>query len=99
MPVSSASCRNSCILCSLFFAVVMLFSCLVGPSSSCAQTTSASVYGRVTDQSGAILVDAEVEIKNTETSISITVKTNQDGLYTIPSLNPGHYLMNVRRAG
>ena len=27
------------------------------------------------------------------------MKTNQDGLYTIPSLNPGHYLINVRRAG
>ena len=56
MPLSSSSCRIFCILCSLFFAVVMLFSCLVVPSSSWAQTTFASVYGRVTDQSGAILV-------------------------------------------
>jgi hypothetical protein len=64
-----------------------------------AQTELAGVYGRVTDPSGAVIVDAEVEIKNVETNVSTTVKTNSDGLYTIPSLHPGHYLINVRRPG
>lgn len=63
------------------------------------QTTSAGVSGRITDPSGAVVVDAEVEIKNTDTNDSITVKTNGDGLYNIPSLKPGHYLINVRKAG
>lgn len=57
------------------------------------------MYGRVTDQSGAVIVDAEVEIKNVETNRSIIVKTNQDGLYTIPSLHPGHYLISARKPG
>src|SRR5580692_241949 len=64
-----------------------------------AQSELAGVYGRVTDQSGAVIVDAEVEIKNVETNLSVTVKTNSDGLYTVPSLHPGHYLINVRRPG
>jgi protocatechuate 3,4-dioxygenase beta subunit len=40
-----------------------------------------------------------VEIKNVETNLSTKVKTNEDGLYTIPSLRPGHYRVNVRRPG
>jgi Carboxypeptidase regulatory-like domain/TonB dependent receptor-like, beta-barrel len=66
---------------------------------SAAQTELAGVSGRVTDPSGAVIVDAEVEIKNVETNVSSTVKTNRDGLYTIPSLHPGSYLVNVRKPG
>lgn len=68
-------------------------------SLALAQSTSAGVSGRITDPSGAVVVDAEVEIKNTDTNDSITVKTNGDGLYNIPSLKPGHYLINVRKTG
>ncbi len=64
-----------------------------------AQTELAGVSGRVTDPSGAVIVDAEVEIKNVETNVSSTVKTNRDGLYVIPSLHPGQYLVNVRKPG
>jgi hypothetical protein len=46
-----------------------------------------------------VVADAEVEIKNVETNLSVTVKTNQDGLYTIPSLHPGHYLISARKPG
>src|SRR5260370_20513667 len=83
----------------LCFALVILVACLVLPSCAIAQTELAGVYGRVTDQSGAVIVDAEVEIKNVETNQSVTVKTNQDGLYTIPSLHPGHYLISARKPG
>jgi hypothetical protein len=61
------------------------------------QTTSASVFGRVTDQSNAVVPDVEVEIKNTDTGVSQVTKTNAEGVYTFPSLVPGHYLMNVRK--
>jgi hypothetical protein len=80
-------------------AIVALVVILAMAPRSAAQTELAGVSGRVTDPSGAVIVDAEVEIKNVETNISTTVKTNSDGLYTIPSLHPGHYLINVRRPG
>jgi hypothetical protein len=79
--------------------VALAFVCLVVPSSAFAQTELAGVYGRVTDPSGAVIVDAEVEIKNVETNVSTTVKTNADGLYNVPSLHPGHYLISVRKVG
>src|SRR6266478_5809210 len=91
-------CRLPCSL--LFFlTATLLVLCLVVPFCAVAQTELAGVYGRVTDPSGAVIVDAEVEVKNVETNVSMTVKTNKDGLYTIPSLRPGHYLINVRRPG
>ncbi|HXW16704.1 MAG TPA: carboxypeptidase regulatory-like domain-containing protein, partial [Candidatus Acidoferrales bacterium] len=64
-----------------------------------AQTELAGVYGRVTDASGAVIADAEVEITNLETNQSVTVKTNEEGLYAIPSLHPGHYLITARKPG
>ncbi|HEY6243712.1 MAG TPA: carboxypeptidase-like regulatory domain-containing protein, partial [Pyrinomonadaceae bacterium] len=79
--------------------MALAFVCLVVPSSAFAQTELAGVYGRVTDPSGAVIVDAEVEIKNVETNVSTTVKTNADGLYNVPSLHPGHYLISVRKVG
>lgn len=98
MPVST-SCKSFCSLCSLFVGVILFFACLMVSSPTSGQTELAGVYGRVTDQSGAVIVDAEVEIKNVETNQSTTVKTNQDGLYTIPSLHPGHYLISARKPG
>src|SRR5258708_869046 len=98
MPVS-CSCKILTTLTSLLFVGLVFFSCLAFPSGTLAQTELAGVYGRVTDPSGAVIGDAEVEIKNVETNVSVTVKTNQDGLYTIPSLHPGHYLINVRKPG
>src|ERR1700720_1751266 len=98
MPVST-SCKIFSIVSSVFFGVVLILACLACPSGAPAQTDLAGVYGRVTDPSGAVIVDAEVEIKNVDTNVSVTVKTNQDGLYTIPSLHPGHYLVNVRKPG
>lgn len=83
----------------ILLTAALLVALFVFPSSTGAQTELAGVYGRVTDQSGAVIVDAEVEIKNVETNLSVTVKTNQDGLYTIPSLHPGHYLISARKPG
>src|SRR6267154_5244491 len=92
-------CPLLCSSCLILFSATLLVGCLVLPYSAVAQTELAGVYGRVTDQSGAVVVDAEVEIKNAETNVLVTVKTNQDGLYTIPSLHPGNYLINVRKPG
>src|SRR6267142_4817352 len=92
-------CRLLCCSSLTFLTVMLFFFCLLVPPSAVAQTELAGVYGRVTDQSGAVIVDVEVEIKNVETNASSTVRTNQDGLYTIPSVHPGHYLISARKPG
>jgi hypothetical protein len=62
-----------------------------------AQSESASVSGRVTDQSNAVAPDVEIEIRNVDTGVSQITKTNGDGLYVFPYLKPGGYIMTVRK--
>jgi Carboxypeptidase regulatory-like domain/TonB dependent receptor len=62
-----------------------------------AQSTDASVSGRVTDQSNLVMPDVEVEIKNVDTGLAYATKTNSDGFYSFPNLPPGNYVMSVHR--
>ncbi|HXQ38854.1 MAG TPA: carboxypeptidase-like regulatory domain-containing protein, partial [Anaerolineales bacterium] len=80
------------------FAIALLMLSF-GLHLSFAQTEKASVSGRVTDQSNAVMPEAQVQIRNTETNIVTVVKTNGEGIYVISSLNPGNYLMNVNKDG
>src|SRR5713101_6832107 len=82
----------------LLIAAAVFFSFQMVPSAS-AQSELATVFGRVTDPSDAVVPQAEVEIKNVETDLSVVRTTNSDGLYSIPSLHPGHYLISVRKPG
>ncbi len=84
-----------------FVLLVVLGILLVGLVSqhAIAQTEKASVSGRVTDQSNAAIPDAEVQIKNTDTGVTTIVKTNGEGVYALPSLNPGNYVMTVNKTG
>jgi carboxypeptidase family protein/TonB-dependent receptor-like protein len=68
-------------------------------SSALAQTELATVFGRIADQSGAVVSGAEVEIRNVSTNDAITVQTNSNGLYSVPSLHPGEYVISVRKPG
>jgi len=81
----------------LFVVGVLLIG--LGSRRAIAQTEKASVSGRVTDQNNAAVSDAEVQIKNTDTGVTATVKTNGEGVYAVPSLNPGNYLMTVNKPG
>jgi Carboxypeptidase regulatory-like domain len=71
----------------------------IGTEYATAQTEKASVSGRVTDQTNAALADADVQIKNTDTGVVTAVKTNAEGVYAVPSLNPGNYMMTVNKPG
>ena len=75
----------------------LAFACVV-PNAT-AQIDTGAVSGRVTDQTNAVVGDAQVQIKNTEAGIATTVKTNGDGIYVFPSLKPGSYVMSVSKEG
>ena len=81
----------------LFCLSILIF--LLAARSTVAQTEKASISGRITDQSNAVVPDAEVELKNTDTGIVTLTKTNDQGVYVFPSLPPGNYVMNVRKQG
>src|SRR6266436_3784827 len=84
-----------------FVCLSVAVGCLLGPLAQyvCAQTEKASISGRITDQSNAVVPDAEVEIRNTDTVIVASTKTNDQGVYEFPSLPPGNYIMNVHKQG
>lgn len=84
---------------SCFLRTMLALGCLVFSAVGVAQTELAHVSGRVTDPSGAVVVDTEVEIRNVDTNLSLTVKTNQDGLYAFPSLRPGPYVLSAQKSG
>src|SRR5258708_20294717 len=83
---------------SLLIAAVC-FSVLQGLRTEFGEWESAIVFGRVTEPRGAGIKGEENEVKNVETNVSVIRKTNSDGLYSVPSLHPGHYLISVRQQG
>ncbi|HSL21980.1 MAG TPA: carboxypeptidase-like regulatory domain-containing protein [Vicinamibacterales bacterium] len=64
-----------------------------------AQSGTASVTGRVTDQQGAVIPGATVTITSRSTGASRAVVTNESGIYQVSSLGPGHYEVEVELAG
>src|SRR5580698_3311807 len=76
-------------------AAVVLLICGV---SAAAQTT-AQFSGRVTDPQGAIVRNAEIRVVNQATGVERRMVTNNDGLYTVPFLNPGTYQIFVQANG
>lgn len=60
---------------------------------------TAQITGRITDSSGAVVPDAEVEVVNVGTGIKQGAGSNGEGYYTVPLLQPGEYKMIVQKSG
>ncbi|MGE3510288.1 MAG: TonB-dependent receptor [Vicinamibacterales bacterium] len=59
----------------------------------------ASVGGRVTDPSGAVVMDAQVSARHVDTNVTATAVTDQDGRFRFPYLRVGPYEVTVRQQG
>jgi hypothetical protein len=59
----------------------------------------ASVGGRVTDPQGALVIGAQVEIRQVETNVASRAETDRDGRFRFPYLRVGAYELAVRQAG
>src|SRR2546426_11713695 len=55
------------------------------------QNFSAAISGFVRDTTGAVVPGTTVTAKHTETGLTRTVQTNEEGGYTMPSLPVGSY--------
>jgi hypothetical protein len=65
-----------------------------------AQNSLGSIQGTVVDPKGLRVEGASVRVTNLDTGVSITTKTNHDGLYNVPSLLPGsNYDVEIIQAG
>jgi Carboxypeptidase regulatory-like domain len=64
-----------------------------------AQTSAGSIRGSVTDQTGSVLPNATVTVKNLDTNSDRKLTTNDDGLYNADNLLPGVYEVGVEVRG
>src|SRR5256885_4386 len=81
----------------LSVAIVVALAC-AGTKVAYAQLT-AQITGTISDTTGAIIPEASVSVVNEDTGIKWDAKTNQDGAYTVPLLQPGNYRITVQRPG
>jgi Carboxypeptidase regulatory-like domain/TonB dependent receptor len=81
-----------------FLSLLIAVQFLLAGSAS-AQGIRATVTGRVTDASGAVVPQAKIAITNTGTNEARVVETNENGEYTLPQLSPGDYKMTVEKEG
>lgn len=73
----------------------MLVGSMVGP----AQQTSGRIRGSVSDATGGPVAAATIRAERIETGAVRTVTSGPEGLYAIPALAPGTYLLTVARDG
>jgi hypothetical protein len=67
--------------------------------SAWAQVGSSTISGRVVDSSGAVVPNVRVSAVQVATNFVFNAVTNTDGLYRIPSLQPGAYRVSFEAAG
>ena len=81
--------------------VVFLCATCAGASSVYAQQSVdlASVSGRVTDPSGAVVPGAQIMVRHTHTNLTSTAVTDQEGRFRLPYLRVGPYEIVVRQQG
>ena len=59
----------------------------------------ASISGRVTDPSGAVVEGAQVTARQTDTNLTSNTDTDREGRFRFPYLNVGQYEIKVHREG
>ena len=91
--LSSGCCCES--LRTIAFAAVVVF-CPVAVS---AQSSNASLTGRITDPSKAVIPAAKVSVINSGTRIHYDTVTNGTGSYYVANLSPGTYRVEVEKLG
>ncbi len=64
-----------------------------------AQVVGATLSGTVSDQSGGVVPQAAISIKNIATDITHTSTTSTAGLYSVPNLLPGTYEVRASTKG
>ena len=61
--------------------------------------STATISGTVTDPSGAVVVNAHVTVHSLATGADRVINTDTDGLYAVPSLQPGDYKIQATAPG
>jgi hypothetical protein len=63
------------------------------------QITAGTIQGTVTDEAGAVVPGATVEVKNLETNLVRTLTTDEDGRFVALQMPPGRYTVTITKQG
>src|ERR1035437_4051686 len=77
--------------------LALLFVLTSGPLF--AQLITSSIVGRITDQSGAVVPDALVIVRNLDKGTEMNAKTDATGNYSVLDLLPDAYQVTVQKNG
>ena len=64
-----------------------------------AQEFRATITGRITDASGAVIAGAKIDVTNQATNEVASTVSDSSGIYTIPLLQPGTYTVTANATG
>ena len=78
-----------------FFALLSLLL----PFTAIAQSDGATISGRITDESDAVVQGAKVVATNTRQGLNVTTVSNEEGVYVLTELRPGDYQITVEMDG
>jgi len=87
--------RKLCFAAFSLFLVALIYT--IPPARG--QGLFGTISGEITDSSGAVIPGATVRVTNVGTNVVTTVVTNEAGVYSVPSLNPGTYDVEAAAKG
>ena len=77
----------------ILLLTILLTTCL--SLSTLAQSDQGRIAGTVKDQTGAVIPNATILVKNERTGDERTATSNADGYYTITALRPSLYTVKI----
>ena len=83
----------------LIVAAVITVAALAAPAAAVAQEARGTILGTVKDASGGVIPGATVTITNVAMGTTVTVVTNDAGLFQAPFLIPGTYRVTAELQG
>jgi hypothetical protein len=78
-----------------YFAAFLAIICFVLDSPAAAQFDTGTISGSITDSSGAVIPHAAVTVRNTDTSFSKSLQSDNGGNYTASALPFGNYVVSA----
>ena len=79
--------------------LLLLLSASLLVSPAFCQLDTATMSGRITDSSGAVVAGAQITVVNAETNFESPSTSNAEGVFRVPSLRPGPYKVQIKAQG
>src|SRR5579862_8109808 len=83
----------------LVWSIVALAALLSVPSAWAQSSSSGTISGQVTDQSGSLIVGVDVKITDPSTNIAAKTQTNNAGRYILTNVSPHTYIVEFSKTG